>query len=520
MKRIICILLSLVLLLSMTACGAGQEQPSTPTEANTEQLQLVKGESMTLSCPFSAQSWESSDSERAAVDEKGTVTALADCGSVTVTATAGDQTESWQIALCRQTEYGAVSLPSSAEKLTIGVWSGSYHAFDDFRMEMMQQAGISLIVGIDPQWVVETSMTELLDIAQSYGVSLITDLRSWDQETVPEYAQHPALAGFLMYDEPGAPAFEELKQLKEKFDAVMPEDTVFYVNLFGCDCGYESLYGNDYDPLRVNYEKYYLNLFADTVKPEMMSFDAYGLQEGGYIRLGYLKNFDMLSNRAKKDGVPLWYTLLSSAHNTTDGRYITPTDESMRWEMALAMTYGAQVLLHYTLTSHDTDDYVCMLEYGSFTPTDIYDDVMQVNQEFLAWQDIYMSYDWMGTVKVDVGDENLLLEELAYDISLKETGVLTGVESDHDLLVGAFQKDGKNAYMVTNICDTTDSDLWRRLHYTVADAQVKLQLAAGDYSCAAVICKGELSFVPVSQDNTVSITVDAFDGVFVIPVTK
>lgn len=518
MKKTICGIVVLAMVFAMAACGGSPSQTNLPSQTKEPGLTLVVGKTMTLEAAGEQMTWESSDPARATVDENGTVKALSGRGSVTITATAADKTESWDIALCEETQFGAVSLASSDEKLTIGVWNGSYHAFDDFRMDMMQQAGISLVVGIDPQWVVDTSMTELLDLAQEYGVSLITDLRSWDGQTMPEYAQHPALMGFLMYDEPSSPAFDELAQLKKKFEAVIPEDKLFYVNLFGSSCGYESLFGQSYDPLRVNYEKYYLQPFIETVVPDVLSYDAYGLQEGGLIRSRYLKNFDILSHNAKQNGLPFWYTMLSSAHDATDGRYVIPTDRELRWQSAMAMTYGAEVLLHYVMTSHETDDYICMLEYGSMTPTEIYDDVSLVNQEFLVWQDIYRSYEWIGTVKVDVGKENLLLSDFQYDIPFSDAGLLTNVESDQDLLVGVFQKDGQNAYMLTNAGDTTDSELWMRLHFTMSDANVKLQLAPGSYKCAAVINRGQISYVPVNADNTVDITVGAYDGAFVIPV--
>lgn len=515
--------MALVLVLSLAACGGNAQQATQPkSESDQSQSQpgltLAEGKTMTLTAPAGEQvSWESSDPVRATVDEKGTVKALTGRGSVTITATAGDKTESWDIALCEETEFGQVSLSSADEKLTIGVWNGSYHEFDDFRLEMMQMAGINLVIGIDPQWVVDTTMTQLLDLAQSYGVSMITDLRDWDGQTVPEYAEHPALAGFLMYDEPCATEFENLAQLKQSFDQVIPEDKLFFVNIFPEACSYESLFGDPYNPGKVDYEKYYSNLFMDTVKPEILSVDSYGLQEGGLIRTSYYHCFDVLSHKAKQENVPFWYTLLSAGHSTTDGRYITPTDQELRWQMALGMTYGSTALVHYTLTTNE-GDYEPILEYGSFVPTELYDHVSQVNGEFLAWQDIYMSYDWVGTAKVDTGEENLLMTGLEYDLPLAEAGWLTGVETDQDLLVGVFQKDGKNAYMITNAGDTTKSELWLRLNFTIEDANVKLQLDQGSYQCAALISGGQIQYVPVNADNTVDITIDAYDGIFVIPI--
>lgn len=518
--RLTALLLALCLV-GLCGCGEKGESPSGNNPAPKADYSLVSGNTLNLTTSLTGDvQWSSSQPEYASVDAQGVVKALKDRGNVTITADNGEKTESFTVDLCCETEFGSVSLPSAQEKLTIGAWNGSYHEIDDFRMEMLADAGITLLVGIDERWLVDTDMEGLLDLAQDYGISLITDLRQWDEETVPAYAEHPALTGFLMYDEPCSTKFEELSQLKEKFDQVMPEDLLFYVNLFPEACGYESLYGDPYNPLKVDYEEHYSNLFVDTVGPEILSVDSYALQEGGYIRLSYVHGLEVLAQRAKKEGIPFWYTLCTAGHSTTDGRYGTPTQEELRWQMYMGMTYGAEYLLHYVLTSHETDDYECMLEYETWEPTALYDDVLAVDTEFLAWQDIYMSYDWVGTAKVDVGQKSPLLQQLEYYLPLSDAGALTDVESSGDVLVGVFENNGSNAYMITNAGDSSECNLWLRLNFTCDDAQVKLQLKEGSYRCAAVIENGRITYVPVSQDNTVTLTVEAMNGVFVIPITN
>lgn len=533
MKKIICIFLALLLLLPAVGCGQ-KEQPTTdpmPTEPNRpvinnqfeETGMLAQGQSVTLVADkLSGQIvWSSSDSARATVDAAGTVTALASRGTVTITAAGGDQVQTWDIPLCEQTAYGSISLVSSNEKLTIGVWNGAFHWFDETYMPLMADAGINLIIGVKDKWIWEGDGAPMLDLAEQYGVSIIADLRDWDGETVPEYAEYPALKGFLMYDEPSSPQFEHLAYLKEQFEAVMPENLLFFVNLFPEPCSYESLFGDDYDPALVDYEKFYQNYFMDTVNPEVLSYDGYALQEGGFIRTSYFHNFDIASHRAKQDGVPFWYTLCTSGHWTTDGRYVTPTDKELRWQMLLGMTYGSEALTHYVLASPDEGD-DNMLEYASWQPTQIYDYVKQVDQEFLAWDDIFMGYDWIGTAALDAGVKegrgNLMLTSLEYELSFDQTGILTGAESNEDLLIGVFERDGENAYLVTNAGSAAMSNQWYRYHFEMTDAQVTLQLVDGDYRCAAVINRGQIRYVPVNEDNTVNVTVPAYDGVFVIPV--
>lgn len=541
MKKFFSILLCCVVMLSLLA-GCQNEKngetdpvisgttpevtgPTAPVVENDflETGMLAQGQSVTLTADTlnGDLQWTSSDANRASVDANGTVTALSGRGSVTVTAAAGDKTQSWDIALCEQTEFGSVSLGSSNEKLTIGVWNGAFHWFDDTYMQLMADAGIDLLIGVKDQWIWEGDGAPMLDDAQKYGVSIIADLRDWDGESVPEYAEHPALKGFLLFDEPSSSQFEHLKNLKDNFEAVMPEKDMFFVNLFPEACSYESLFGNNYDPVRVDYEKFYLDYFLETVDPVCLSYDGYALMEGGYIRTSYFHNFDIAAYKAKQRNIPFWYTLCSSGHWTTDGRYVTPTDKELRWQMLLGMTYGADTLNHYVLTSPTEGD-DNMLQYASWQPTPVYDYVKTVNQEFLAWDDIYMSYEWVGTAALNAGEKtengNLMLTSLECDIPFTETGVLTGAESDQDLLIGVFQRDGSNAYMVTNAGSAKLSEHWQLYDFAMTDAQVKLQLADGDYRCVAVINRGSICYVPVNSDHTVNITVGAYDGAFIIPI--
>lgn len=537
-KKVLSVMLAALLLLSAAGCGQ-KEQLSTdptptappPTAPNKPVINnqfeatgmLAQGQSVTLMADrLSGEiTWSSSDPARLTVDAAGTVTALTGRGTVTVTAAAGDQVQSWQIPLCEQTPYGSVSLESSDEILTIGVWNGAFNWFDETYMKLMYDAGINLLIGVKDKWIWEGDGAPMLDLAQQYGISIIADLRDWDGETVPEYADYPALKGFLLFDEPSSPQFDYLAALKDQFETVMPEALMFYVNLFPEACSYESLFGNDYDPVFVDYEKYYQNYFMDTVKPEVLSYDGYALQEGGYIRTSYFHNFDVAGYKAKQEGVPFWYTLCTSGHWTTDGRYVTPTDQELRWQMLLGMTYGAKALNHYVLVSPEEGD-DNMLQYASWQPTEIYDYVKQVNQEFLTWDDIYMSYEWVGTAALDAGVKNgrgnLMLTSLEYDLPFDQTGILTGAQSNEDLLIGVFQKNGENAYLVTNAGSAALSNQWYRYQFEMADAQVTLQLAEGDYQCVAVINRGQISYVPVNEDHTVNISVPAYDGVFVIPV--
>lgn len=230
-------------------------------------------------------------------------------------------------------------IPLDGKKLTIGIWCGTHHDFFFATMMLLKEAGIDQIIGPDDLWTGEDGMLEMLDRAEQFGISVIPNLRGWDLNEVPAYADHPALQGFLMWDEPSATDFDWLADAKEKFRSLMPEDKVFYVNLFPQPCSYESLYGENYDSNAVNYETNYVDVFLRKVQPEQLSVDYYPLMEGNLIRPSYYQNLETLAYRAKDNDIPLEVTVQNSGHDTTDGRYVSPSVQQLRWQMAVAMTY-------------------------------------------------------------------------------------------------------------------------------------------------------------------------------------
>lgn len=187
------------------------------------------------------------------------------------------------------------------------------------------------------------------------------------------------------------------------------------------------------------------------------------------------------------------------------------------------MTYGVQNIDHYVYTSHE-DGYSCMVEYedadgdGIFwETTDLYNDVLTVNNEYLAWDNIFMAYDWQGVGVYDAGAANKMLSVLENKLNLASYG-LTVSSSSEDLLVGVFDHNGNKAYMVTNAGSAGSAAVGDGKSFDTSDAAVTLSLGSGSYKCAAVIENGEISYVAVGVDNTVTLNVQAYEGVFVIPV--
>ncbi len=416
-----------------------------------------------------------------------------------------------------ETDYGTVVLPTFVDTLTIGTWAGSYHHFTDERLSELKKAGITKILGVNPAYVGSENNNDvsvLLDRCAKFGISVVIDLRDWDGSTVPVYANHPNLIGFLMYDEPNASKFDDIAALKAKFDAVMPADKLFYVNLFP-ECAADSSLVSGWNDLigKDDYDENYVTEFLNAMDIEVLSWDNYSLLEGSGIRTDYYHNFEVMASK----NLPLWYTMLSAGHGTTSATYATPTAAELRWQMAVAMTYGVQNIDHYVYYSHETN-YSCMLQCVDdvYSTTALYNDILAVDNEYLSWDNIFMAYDWKGVAGVRAGSSSTMLDMLENNINLSSNG-LAGVSTTQDVLVGVFDYNGEKAYMVTNAGSAGTGKVGDGKSFTMTDATVTLTLADADYKCVAIIDQGVISYVAV-ENNTVTIPVSAYEGVFVIPV--
>jgi len=408
-----------------------------------------------------------------------------------------------------------VALPTSEETLTIGIWNGSHHIFEEQQMQQLADAGISLIIGVNEQWTGGSGMLGVLERARLSDVKVVADFREWDGKTIPAYAGHPAIAGYLMWDEPSTLNLDSLKSTKKAFEEMMPEGSEFYVNLNGKSASYPSLYGEE---AWHDYETEYVDSFVDGLELEKLAYDNYGLLDGATsLRPTYYNNLEIMATTAKERKIPFQYTLLSAGHSTTDAIFTVPTEEELRWQMAVGLTFGAKELVHYVYTSHE-EEYSTMIEYDTLAPTPLYDDIKKVNLEYLEWDEIYRNYDWMGIAKLDTGKTNEALEQMEKCIQATEYGGIKDLDADGDLLIGVFADAEENtAFMLTNAGEATDGGVHNKLDFEMKDVTATIAFEKG-CKCVAVIQKGETTFYAMNENNKMTIPVSSYEGVFVIPI--
>lgn len=195
-----------------------------------------------------------------------------------------------------------------------------------------------------------------LDLAREVGVRLfVGDGRFHERgaklaEAVAEYRDHPALAGYLLRDEPPVDAFRELASIR---DEIAKSDSKHwsYVNLLPTYASPEQLGSETYDG--------HVRRFLFEFRPEVLSFDHYSIiaepgpesgasgdkdRSGARLRSDYYRNLEEIRRAALDFDVPFWAFALTCPHSP----YPMPALGHLRFQVWSNFAYGAKGLEYFT----------------------------------------------------------------------------------------------------------------------------------------------------------------------------
>jgi hypothetical protein len=164
-----------------------------------------------------------------------------------------------------------------------------------------------------------------------------------------DYGGHPALAGYLLYDEPSPHAFPALAgtiaRLREPVGASgkAPDHEFALVPMFPMhdDPRFPNAFeGRDYET--------YLRDFVATCQPSVLAYDYYSFFDPPARMPQYLENFVIAARVAREAGLPLWYYPAIVAGPPA---HLPATIGRIRLQANLAIAHGASGLLHFTYRS-------------------------------------------------------------------------------------------------------------------------------------------------------------------------
>jgi hypothetical protein len=180
-----------------------------------------------------------------------------------------------------------------------------------------------------------------LNFAQQAGVKLfVGDARFHKRgktltDAVAQYRDHPALAGYMLRDEPAVQAFPDLAAVRDELKEADP-DHWSYVNLLPT---YAS-------PAQLGCPTYrgHARRFMLDFRPEVLSFDHYPILEGNRLRQDYYLNLELIRQTALEFATPFWAFALTCPHKP----YPMPALSHIRLQTWSNFAYGAKGLQYFT----------------------------------------------------------------------------------------------------------------------------------------------------------------------------
>ncbi|MDO4559105.1 MAG: hypothetical protein Q4C47_09075 [Planctomycetia bacterium] len=202
-----------------------------------------------------------------------------------------------------------------------------------------------------------------LDLAQKYGLKVVMeDPRLLAKEpddpgfhenldaVVADFADHPALWGYHLIDEPGTSAFPKLAAINQYLLHKDPEH-VPYMNLFPTYAAPHQL-GTASQQMGAESYGEYVRRFVDEVKPVFLSYDHYSMFRDGTRREDFYENFEIIRRESLRAGIPFNFILLSCPHFN----YRNPDEAELWWQVNSALVYGAHGVQYFTYLTPPEDD--------------------------------------------------------------------------------------------------------------------------------------------------------------------
>lgn len=219
------------------------------------------------------------------------------------------------------------------------------------RYREVAEAGLDLIIPDTAACATTESTLRVLDVAHEAGVRVLP----WEPRLFPlvreaghpldealiaemtaRLADHPALAGYALADEPNAAMFAQLAAVRETFAHHDPRHPAL-INLFPSYASAEQLGTPDY--------RTHVRRFIEVVRPPILSYDHYPLRVQGMASSPWFEDLALIREESRRAGIPFWIFIQSEG---IEGYLRVPNRAEVLWQVGTCLAYGARGLLWFT----------------------------------------------------------------------------------------------------------------------------------------------------------------------------
>ncbi|RKX41337.1 MAG: hypothetical protein DRP64_11435 [Verrucomicrobia bacterium] len=330
------------------------------------------------------------------------------------------------------------------------------------RYQEIADSGIGYLVPANGAFNAEQNL-KAMELGAQVGVGIIpVDLRLSPFELKPDmdvdvaaiksiidsYKDNPALAAYVIKDEPGGELFPALKEIYDIFRAEDPAHEPL-INLFP-NYGTIHQFGVDDYPT-------YIRSYLATVKPGLLAYDSYPLRNGGVtIYDDWYSNLEIVREEARKAKIP--FLVFIQSQGIKEGLRV-PNRAEILWQVNTVLAYGAQGVGWFTYWTPVPDQGFQHVE-GAEPPiveshhnamididgnrTEVYDYVREAN--------LYLKKAGRGLLGWESTD--VARYEVGIMIAGGSSPIAAPAGDDANIVVGTFRKDGHIRLVISNSrCD-------------------------------------------------------------------
>lgn len=175
------------------------------------------------------------------------------------------------------------------------------------------------------------------------------EIRQRITELLASYGEHPALAGFNLYDEPHRSLFALLEFAKNEVVQQSGGTELPFLNIWPSYASPQYALGTS------NYETY-VERYCTEVTPPVLCFDHYPLLSETKITPGYFYNWSVIRKFSRLFDIPSWVFLQTVGFDGSAVGMVkrrTPNEHEIFWQINVSLAYGAKGIQYYTYWTPD-----------------------------------------------------------------------------------------------------------------------------------------------------------------------
>lgn len=397
-------------------------------------------------------------------------------------------------------------------EMMLGGWDTPIPTVDDFIMA--KEMGLTHMF-IDEAFATRGTKAyeDILKICDTVGLKAIVSMGNAEQSQNTrvdntDYSQYPAVTGINYWDEPWSNVFDQLGEFAEKHVEKYDGKLDYFVNLYP-DTATGTFGGEDYIGYMKNFSEKALNKVTKGRK--ILSLDQYPLVTAGTgrntLKGTYLYAIETLANQAKKIGADSHYYLQITEHYN----YRAVSVEDLRFQFYTNMAFGAKSFTYFTYRDSYLNGFKqsCVDKSISCKANPPYYVAQAVNREIKKFDNVYLNFDWNGTMPVIGTNADLGAEEITNFESLKspleKIDCLSSVTAEENALIGQFKDgEGRDGLIVSNFNDPAK------------ELSNSITLNFKSAKNAVVYVNGESKMYKLNK-NQLTLEFKPGDGVFIIP---